>query len=162
MKNRITGAFKEELMRPGRNPFTLRVKAGKFPEISACCEPVGQTAGCMWWIRQPSASDQSAGNEVMLKIGSNERAPSVWTVDCSCLMISGIDPRDDELAVAKFKRTSGGDFAPDDSCEWILSHPRPLLVAFSINQELLENPVMVMATHCFAEAFFDQCGIDTD
>jgi hypothetical protein len=162
MKDGITKAFKEGLLRPKRDPFIMRVKAGTWREISAFYEPVGQTAGCVRWIRQPSAIDEFAGVVGKVEITHEDRPPSVWAVDCSCLMLSGIDPRDDDLAIAEFKRTTGKGFASDDAYEWIVSRPRPLLAAFSVNQELEENPILVIAIYCFAEAFFGQFGIDSE
>ncbi len=160
MKDGIAKAFKEGLLRPKRNPFIMRVKAGTWREISAFYEAVGQTAGCVRWIRRPSEIDQHAGVVGTLEIKQQDRPPAVWAVECSCLMLSGIDPGDDNLAIDEFKRTSGKGFVPDHAYERIVSHPRPLLAAFSVNQELLENPVLVMAIYCFAEAFFGQFGID--
>jgi hypothetical protein len=160
MKDGITKAFKEGLLRPKRDPFIMRVKVENYREISAFYEPVGQTTGCVRWIRRPSAIDEFAGVVGKLEIRHEDRPRSVWAVDCSCLMISGIDLREDDLAIAEFKRTSGKGFAPDAAYERIISHSRPLLAAFSVNQELLENPVLVMAIYCFAEAFFGQFGID--
>jgi hypothetical protein len=157
VKDGITREFKEGLLRPKRDPFIMRVKVGTWREISAFYEPVGLTAGWVRWIRLPSEIDEFAGVVGKVEIKHEDRPPSVWAVDCSCLLISGLDPAEDDLAISEFKRTSPG-WATDEVYQRIFSHPRPLVAAFSVNQELVDNPILVMAIHCFAEAFFGQFG----
>ncbi len=162
LKDDAVRSFKEGLLRPKRHPFMMRVQAGTWRALWVLYEQIGPTTGSARWVRKPSAIDETAGNVARVEIPQPSGPPVAWTMDCACLMLSGIDANEDAGAIAVFKRVVGKMLPNDTVFTKAISGRTPLAAAFSMNQELLENPVLSVAAYCFAEAFFEQFGVSTD
>jgi hypothetical protein len=159
MKDDVTRKFKESLLHPRGGPWMTNFKVGTWRRIVTFFQPLGQTCGCVYLLHQPSAIDPHAGVNGTIKIDYGNNLIKTWAVDCCCLLLSGVDRTEDAAAIAAFKGSPGKDLADDAAYARIAGLRRPLAAAFSVNQEMYENPIVHVTAYCFAEAFFDQFGI---